>query len=161
RALAAIAEASTKFKFFMGSPLPVRLWSRAKCPRKEVQGADQTKLSSCTRASENARAYDGAMEHETDIALIGAGPLGIEMAVGLKRAGLKYIHLEAKQVGATMQWWPPGTRWFSSNERISIAGVPLETPHQEKATREEYLAYLRSVVMQFALKIHTYTRVIR
>ncbi|HUO08518.1 MAG TPA: NAD(P)-binding domain-containing protein [Phycisphaerae bacterium] len=99
------------------------------------------------------------MPTPTDILLIGAGPLGIEMAVGLQRAGLRYRHLEAHQIGATMQWWPPGTRWFSSNERISIAGVPLVTPFQEKATREEYLAYLRAVVEQFNLQIHTYTRV--
>lgn len=95
----------------------------------------------------------------TPIALIGAGPLGIEMAVALKRAELPYTHFEAGQVGSTMQWWAPGTRWFSSNDRISIAGVPLVTPQQEKATREEYLAYLRSVVGQFDLKIETYTQI--
>jgi thioredoxin reductase (NADPH) len=72
------------------------------------------------------------------IALIGAGPLGIEMAVALKRAGLPYMHFERGQIGSTIQWWAPGTRWFSSNDRISIAGVPLVTPAQEKATREEY-----------------------
>jgi thioredoxin reductase (NADPH) len=96
------------------------------------------------------------MMKQTSIALIGAGPLGIELAVGLRQAGLDYVHLEAGQVGSTMQWWAPHTRWFSSNERISIAGVPLVTAHQEKATREEYLAYLRSVVEQFGLAIETY-----
>lgn len=94
------------------------------------------------------------------IALIGAGPLGLEMAVALKQAGLEYVHIEGGQVGATMAWWAPGTRWFSSSERISIAGVPLVTPFQEKATREEYLAYLRGIVEQFALDIRTYTQVI-
>src|SRR3954466_5000850 len=93
------------------------------------------------------------------IALIGGGALGLEMGVGLKRAGLRYVQFEAGQVGATMQWWAPGTRWFSSNERISIAGVPLVTPAQEKATREEYLAYLRGIVEQFDLPVRTYTRV--
>ncbi|HEY4328374.1 MAG TPA: NAD(P)-binding domain-containing protein, partial [Phycisphaerae bacterium] len=93
------------------------------------------------------------------IALIGAGPLGIEMAVALKNANLDYLHFEAGQIGATMAWWAPGTRWFSSTERISIAGVPLVTQGQEKATREEYLAYLRAVVEQFQLKIQTYTLV--
>ncbi|HVX87013.1 MAG TPA: NAD(P)-binding domain-containing protein [Phycisphaerae bacterium] len=95
----------------------------------------------------------------TDIALIGAGPLGLEIAVALKQAQLRYTHFDAAQIGATIQWWAPATRWFSSPERISIAGVPLITPHQEKASREEYLAYLRSIVLQFHLHIHTYTRV--
>jgi thioredoxin reductase (NADPH) len=99
------------------------------------------------------------MEKSTDILLIGAGPLGIEMAVALQRANLNYLHVEAAQIGATMQWWAPGTRWFSSNDRISIAGIPLATPFQEKATREEYLAYLRAIVSQFNLQIDTYTRI--
>src|SRR5262245_62111638 len=76
----------------------------------------------------------------TPIAIIGAGPLGIELAVALKNARLAYTHFEAGQIGATMAWWAPNTRWFSSADRISIAGVPLVTPNQEKATREEYLA---------------------
>src|SRR3954471_10352243 len=93
------------------------------------------------------------------IALVGAGPLGLEMAAALKGAGLAYVQFDTGQVGSTMQWWAPGTRWFSSNERIAIAGVPLVTPMQEKATREEYLAYLRGVVEQFDLDIRTYTAV--
>lgn len=95
-----------------------------------------------------------------DIAIIGAGPIGIELHVACKKAGLTVAHLEAGQIGATMQWWAPGTRWFSSTDRISISGVPLTTPNQEKATREEYLAYLRSVVQQFKLDIQLYQRVV-
>jgi thioredoxin reductase (NADPH) len=95
-----------------------------------------------------------------EVALIGAGPLGIELAVELKRAGVDYVHLEGGQVGQTMYRWPPLTRWFSSSERISIAGVPIQSVSQEKCTREDYLAYLRSVVMQFDLDIRTYERVV-
>lgn len=98
--------------------------------------------------------------HTHDVAIIGAGPIGIELAVALKRAGLDFVHLDAGQVGATMQWWAPGTKFFSSPERIAIAGVPLTTRDQEKATREEYLAYLRAVVEQFDLRIRTYERVV-
>src|SRR5215813_13110517 len=94
------------------------------------------------------------------IGLVGAGPLGIELAVALRRRGLDYVHFEAGQVGSTMQWWAPGTRWFSSNDRISIAGVPLISPTQEKATREEYLAYLRGVVEQFSLSVRAFTKVL-
>src|SRR5438045_3722086 len=93
---------------------------------------------------------------ETDIAIIGAGPIGIELAAALKRAGVDYLHFDAKQMGYTISWFAPQTRFFSSNERIAIAGVPLMTADQSKATREEYLAYLRGVVTQFDLKVHTY-----
>lgn len=92
----------------------------------------------------------------TDIALIGAGPIGLEMAVALKRAGLKYLHFDAGQVGHTISWFAPQTRFFSSNERIAIAGVPLQSPDQGKCTREQYLSYLRCIVQQFDLKIRTF-----
>jgi len=97
---------------------------------------------------------------ETDIVIIGAGPIGIELAVALKKAGLDYLHLEAGQIGATMQWWAPGTKYFSSPERIEIAGVPLIVEDEEKANREHYLNYLRTVVGAFKLDIETYSRVI-
>lgn len=93
-------------------------------------------------------------------AIVGAGPIGIELAVALKRAGVGYVHFEAGQIGSTFQWWAPQTRFFSGPERISIGGVPLTTADQSKATREEYLAYLRSVVTQFDLDIRSYTRVV-
>src|SRR5436190_9619309 len=96
----------------------------------------------------------------TDVAIIGAGPIGIELAVALKRAGVDYQHFDAKQIGYTVSWFAPQTKFFSSNERIAIAGVPLMTADQSKATREEYLAYLRSVVMQFELKVNTYEPIV-
>ena len=37
--------------------------------------------------------------------------------------------------------------------------MPLQTVDQTKATREEYLNYLRAVVLQFDLAIDTYERV--
>src|SRR3954447_3364369 len=100
-----------------------------------------------------------AVEH-TDVAVIGAGPIGIELAVGLKRAGVEYLHFDAKQIGYTISWFAPQTRFFSSNERIAIAGVPLQTPDQGKCTREQYLAYLRSVVEEFDLRVNTYEPVV-
>ncbi|MGA7616102.1 MAG: NAD(P)-binding domain-containing protein [Thermoanaerobaculia bacterium] len=98
-------------------------------------------------------------EKTTDVLIVGAGPIGIELAVALKRAGIGYAHLDADQIGSTISWYAPQTHFFSSPERIAIAGVPLQTLDQSKATREEYLTYLRSVVLQFGLEIHTFERV--
>jgi bacillithiol disulfide reductase len=92
-------------------------------------------------------------------AIIGAGPIGLEVAWALKRDGLEPLHFDAGQIGSTINWWAPGTRFFSSPERIAICGVPLVTPTQDKATREEYLAYLRGVAAQFDLRVRTFERV--
>lgn len=98
-------------------------------------------------------------DFDTDLLIIGAGPVGIELAVAVKKAGLEYIQLDASQVGSTISWFAPQTHFFSSPERIEIAGVPLQTIDQTKATREEYLKYLRSVAMQHDLHIRTFERV--
>jgi thioredoxin reductase (NADPH) len=95
-------------------------------------------------------------EQSAEVVIIGAGPVGIELAAAMKRAGIEYLHFDARQIGYTISWFAPQTRFFSSNERIAIAGVPLVTPDQMKSTREQYLAYLRAIVEQFDLKINTY-----
>ena len=97
--------------------------------------------------------------NETEVLIVGAGPIGIELAIALRRAGIRYEHVDAAQIGSTISWYAPQTHFFSSPERIAIAGVPLLTLDQTKATREEYLNYLRAVVMQFDLAIETYERV--
>lgn len=96
---------------------------------------------------------------ETQIAIIGAGPIGLELAIALKCMGVDYQQFDAGQVGQTIHGYPLQTRFFSSPERIALAGVPLHNDDQTKATREQYLTYLRSLVEQFDLDIHTYQRV--
>jgi len=98
--------------------------------------------------------------HTAQVAIIGAGPIGLEMAVVLKRLGIDYLHLEARQIGYTMSWWPRQTYFFSTTERIEIAGIPLQNTAQQRATGEEYLAYLRSVVEQLDLQVNTYEPVV-
>jgi thioredoxin reductase (NADPH) len=97
---------------------------------------------------------------ETDVLIVGGGPIGIELAIALKLRGIRYVQLEAGQIGSTIGWYAPQTHFFSSPERIAIAGVPLQTLDQTKATREEYLNYLRAVVLQFDLRIETFERVV-
>ncbi|NTU80418.1 MAG: NAD(P)-binding domain-containing protein [Chloroflexales bacterium] len=91
-----------------------------------------------------------------EVAIIGAGPIGIELAVCLKLAGVPYLQLDAGQIGHTISWWPRNTSFFSTSERLAIAGVPIPNNHQQRSTGEEYLAYLRAVVEQFDLDIHSY-----
>lgn len=96
---------------------------------------------------------------KTQVVIIGAGPIGLELAASFKAMDVAYEHIEAGQVGQTMTWYPRQTRFFSSPDRIALANLPLHTVDQSKATREEYLAYLRAFVRQFDLQIHTYERV--
>ncbi|MCA9139613.1 MAG: NAD(P)-binding domain-containing protein [Planctomycetales bacterium] len=96
----------------------------------------------------------------TQVAIVGAGPIGLELAVALIRRGIPHQVFDAGTVGNTIAWWAPQTRWFSSNERIAIAGVPLLTVDQSKATREEYLTYLRGVATQYGIGVQTHCPVV-
>ncbi|MDG2031128.1 MAG: NAD(P)-binding domain-containing protein [Phycisphaerales bacterium] len=99
------------------------------------------------------------MNHVETI-IIGAGPIGLETAIGLKERGMPFLHFDAGAVGQQVLDFPAQSRWFSSPERLSIAGVPFVTASHEKGTREEYLAYLRSVVGLHALSIRTFEKVV-
>ncbi|MEO1235174.1 MAG: NAD(P)-binding domain-containing protein [Planctomycetota bacterium] len=96
----------------------------------------------------------------TDTLIVGAGPIGLELAVCLRHAGVDTLQIDAGQVGQTVSDYPKQTTYFSSPDRIAIAGVPLNTPDQRKATREQYLAYLHGVARQFDLPVRTFERVI-
>jgi thioredoxin reductase (NADPH) len=94
------------------------------------------------------------------ILIIGAGPIGIEMAIELSRRNVPYRIVEAGSTASTIEWYAPGTEIFSSPERIAVASIPFE-PLTRKAFREDYLLYLRNVVRQFKLPIEHYRRVVR
>ena len=99
---------------------------------------------------------DSAPDLTTRVAVVGGGPIGVEVAAALKSAGVPHEHFEARELGHTMSWWAPQTKWFSSNDRIAVAGVPLVTADQFKADRERYLTYLRTVVGTHGLKVRTF-----
>ena len=94
-----------------------------------------------------------------DAIVVGAGPIGLECAVRLQQRGRTVLVLDRGAVGQTITWFPRQMHFFSSNDRIAICGVPLQTLDQQKATREEYLAYLRQVVRIFELEVRTFTPV--
>lgn len=100
------------------------------------------------------------MISETDIIIVGAGPLGIELAIQLKRLDAAYIQLEAAQIGDTIANWPRQTQFFSAPERVALAGVPVHSPNQQSLTGEMYLGYLRTLVELFRLDIRTYEPVV-
>lgn len=92
----------------------------------------------------------------TETAVIGAGPIGIELAIALQRLNHDTILFEATQVGDAFMRWPKETRFFSSSEHLALAGVPVQTISQLAPTGDDYLAYLRMLVEMFDLNLHNY-----
>ena len=96
----------------------------------------------------------------TRVVIVGAGPIGLELAAALKQEGIDYLQFDASSIGATIGWYPQQMLFHSNAERLAIAGVAIQTADQQKPTREEYLAYLRAVVLQYGLQIRNYERVL-
>ncbi len=101
------------------------------------------------------------MPQDKTVAIIGAGPIGLEMAAALTIAGIPYLLIEKGQIGQTIFDFPPETRFFSSSERIGIAGIPIHTVDQQKCSREAYLAYLRMVAGHYELAVNSYEEVVQ
>ena len=98
---------------------------------------------------------------QAEVLIIGAGPVGIEVAWHLQQARIEVLHVDAGSIGHTIErFFPPSTRFFSSPERLAIAGIDIPLSTQEKLTGEAYLAYLRSVVVTRNLPIRTCCRVV-
>ncbi|MDP7030543.1 MAG: NAD(P)-binding domain-containing protein [Phycisphaerales bacterium] len=95
-----------------------------------------------------------------EVLIVGAGPIGLEVAWHLQEAGVRTRVVDAGGIGQTIAThFPPATRFFSSPERLAIAGMAVPVPTQEKITGEEYLAYLRAVVLTRGIEVDTYQRV--
>jgi thioredoxin reductase (NADPH) len=95
------------------------------------------------------------------VAIIGAGPIGLELAVALKQAGIDYVQIDGGQIGSTIEWYPPQMLFHSSSDRLALAGLPIQTANQQKITKEEFLAYLRALVQHYGLTVRTYERVVK
>ncbi len=97
---------------------------------------------------------------KTDVVIVGAGPVGIELAIALHRLGVDYRLLEAKQIGQAISRWPAATHFYSTPEHVALAGVPVHSPNQQAISGEQYLAYLRMLVEMFDLALRVYEPVI-
>lgn len=95
-----------------------------------------------------------------EVGIVGAGPIAIECAIALKKADISYLQFDKEQAGQMIFNFPLQTHFFSSSERIALAGIPLQTIDQQKCSREAYLTYLRMVISNYHLKIHAYEKII-
>jgi thioredoxin reductase (NADPH) len=94
-----------------------------------------------------------------DVAIVGAGPVGLQAAIEAKRAGLSYVVLEKGCVVNAVFEYPTYMTFFTTAERLEIGNHPFVTS-TEKATRKEALAYYRLVSARENLNIRQYSEVV-
>ena len=67
-----------------------------------------------------------------NVLIIGAGPIGLEVGYWLQDAGFSSLNVDAGEIGHTIaRLFPPSTRFFSSPERLAIAGIDCPVPTLE------------------------------
>ncbi|CAN5521873.1 YpdA family putative bacillithiol disulfide reductase [soil metagenome] len=93
-----------------------------------------------------------------DLAIVGAGPIGLETAILAKRAGLAYTVLDKGCVVNAIYSYPTYMTFFTTSERLEIGGHPLVTA-TDKPTRKEALDYYRKVAANEGLALRQYSEV--
>ena len=94
----------------------------------------------------------------TDIAIVGAGPVGLQAAILARRAGLEAVVLEKGSIVNAISGYPVYMQFFTTSERLEIGNHPLVTM-ADKPTRKEALDYYRKVVQNEQLAVRQYTEV--
>ncbi len=98
------------------------------------------------------------MADALDLAIVGAGPCGLAVAVAAKEEGLRYAVVDRGCITESLTHYPYYMTFFSTAERLEIGGVPFTIP-DAKPTRQQALAYYRRVVAHHGLKVRQYEEV--
>ena len=93
-----------------------------------------------------------------DLAIVGAGPCGLAVAVAAKERGLRFAILDRGAITESLTHYPYYMTFFSTAERLEIGDVPFTIP-EPKPTRREALAYYRHVVAHHGLEVRQYEEV--
>jgi len=93
-----------------------------------------------------------------DLVIVGAGPCGLATAAVAQRAGLDYVVLDRGCVVHTLTRFPTNMTFFSTSEKLAIAGIPFVTV-RPNPNRQEALDYYRQVTDALQLAVHQYEEV--
>ncbi|HLU47266.1 MAG TPA: YpdA family putative bacillithiol disulfide reductase [Planctomycetota bacterium] len=96
-----------------------------------------------------------------DIAIVGAGPVGLACGIAAKRHGYDAVLIEKGCIADSVFRFPTNMTFFTTPELMEIGNHPLITGPHNKPTRGEALDYYRSVTRVEALDVRTYERVLR
>ena len=89
------------------------------------------------------------------VVVIGAGPCGLAAAASIQQLGIPVVVFDRGSVASSIASYPVYMTFFSTADKIAIAGLPFPLA-TDKPTRREALAYYRQVVTHFGLDVRQY-----
>lgn len=87
-----------------------------------------------------------------EIAIVGAGPAGLAVAIAATQMGLDHAVLEKGVLVNSVFRFPRHMTFFTTPDLLEIGGLPFVTPY-EKPTQAEALRYYRRVAETYRLAI--------
>ncbi len=87
-----------------------------------------------------------------DLLVVGAGPTGIGLGAEASRAGLSTLLVDRGPLVASLVDYPAEMLFFTTRERLEIAGVPFAIP-DDKPNRRQAVAYYQAVAAKYELPL--------
>ena len=87
-----------------------------------------------------------------DLLVVGAGPTGIGLGAEARRAGLTTLLVDRGPLVASLVDYPAEMLFFTTRERLEIAGVPFAIP-DDKPNRRQAVAYYQAVAAKYELPL--------
>jgi len=95
---------------------------------------------------------------ETDLVIVGGGPIGLACGIEAQMAGIRYIILEKGTLVNSLYHYPVTMTFFSTSERLEIGNIPFVS-NNPKPVRSEALEYYRRVALDKKLQISLFEEV--
>lgn len=95
-----------------------------------------------------------------DILIIGGGPIGLNCALEAQKNNLSYLVIEKGTIVNSLYNYPLYMRFFSTAEKLEIAGIPFISA-APKPGRQEALEYYQGITRQKEINIHLYEKVLK
>ncbi len=92
------------------------------------------------------------------VIIVGAGPIGLAVAIALKQNNIPVKIIERGCVVNSIFNYPKNMTFFSTSDRLEIGNIPFIS-HGSKPTRTEALEYYRRAAEHYELDINLYEEV--
>jgi len=93
-----------------------------------------------------------------DVAIIGAGPIGLACSIEVKKCGLSHITFDKGYVVNSLYFYPQNMTFFSTAPELEIGDIPFIV-QSEKPKRIDALKYYWRIAKHYDLNIRLFTLV--